>query len=255
MIWSSPSIDKSFSIQEHSKLCEMFAPCVFWNLGQILHVCHATRLNVVKKNNSIVISMLPLVLQWNIPNIFQLFSLVIWWRKILKRKRANQHFLEIMHIFNGFLNMILLWLQLLDLMHTLLNIHRRKKRLLKPHLLLKMLGGFRWNIVIFIEHWKKQFMIVMTFWKFFLCFHRNEYIPTDMWIQLERNWLYFFWLTGEIPSTLQIVVNRIKKIFLPNITRSRNQCLSFRNQVSFLKGHSHMCSEGVTWIWLFMCRY
>ena len=28
----------------------------------------------------------------------------------------------------------------------------------------------------------------------------------DMWNVLERNWLNFFWLTGELPVTLQAVV-------------------------------------------------
>ena len=77
---------------------------------------------------------------------------------------------------------------------------------------------------------------------FFVSINRGENITRDIWMQLERNWLHFFWLTGEIPSTLQIVVNRIENLFMPNIARGRNQCINFRNQVSTLDvSATHCC--------------
>ena len=53
-----------------------------------------------------------------------------------------------------------------------------------------------------------------------------------MWQQLENNWVNFFWLTGETPSTLAIIVNRIANINNPFVARGRPLCLDLRNQVS-----------------------
>ena len=56
----------------------------------------------------------------------------------------------------------------------------------------------------------------------------------DIWLHLQRNWLYFFWLIGETPGTLQVLVNRLEHIFQPQVPRGRRQCLNFRNQVSMI---------------------
>ena len=65
-----------------------------------------------------------------------------------------------------------------------------------------------------------------------ICCLRSDYVPIDIWEMLEKNWLQFFWLTGEIPVTLQSVVDRLQNMFNPYITRGRPLCLDFRNQVS-----------------------
>ena len=53
-----------------------------------------------------------------------------------------------------------------------------------------------------------------------------------MWQQLENNWVNFFWLTGETPGTLGILVNRISNVYHPFLARGRPLCLDLRNQVS-----------------------
>ena len=53
----------------------------------------------------------------------------------------------------------------------------------------------------------------------------------DLWQNLQKNWLHFFWLTGETPASLQVIVNRIEVIYFPQITRGRKDCITFRNQV------------------------
>ena len=54
----------------------------------------------------------------------------------------------------------------------------------------------------------------------------------DTWFALEQNWDHFFWLTGEIPSTLSEVVENIDNI-LQRRTNGRQCVLSLRNQVFF----------------------
>ena len=45
------------------------------------------------------------------------------------------------------------------------------------------------------------------------------------------NWLHFFWLTGETPPSLQILVNRMEQIYRNLVNNGRPEILSFRNQV------------------------
>ena len=67
------------------------------------------------------------------------------------------------------------------------------------------------------------------FWQF-----RNDFVARDVWNLLECNWLHFFWLTGESPATLSVMVNRIEQLFLPQIQTGRVHSLSFRNQVRYI---------------------
>ena len=62
---------------------------------------------------------------------------------------------------------------------------------------------------------------------------RAVYRTNDLWSILERNWSEFFWLTGEIPGTLQVMVDGMHNIFQRQIRLGRPQILDFRNQVSF----------------------
>ena len=62
--------------------------------------------------------------------------------------------------------------------------------------------------------------------------NRNYYQPTNVWRNLERNWSHFFWLTGETPATLRVLVTRIEQIYLPERPMGWAQALTFENQVS-----------------------
>ena len=66
-----------------------------------------------------------------------------------------------------------------------------------------------------------------------ILFQRQIYRTNDLWGILETNWTHFFWLTGETPATLQIIVNRIQTLFRQQVNLGRPQILDFRNQVSF----------------------
>ena len=71
---------------------------------------------------------------------------------------------------------------------------------------------------------------------------RCEYSKNDMWSLLERNWDNFYWLTGEIPPTLNYLVEEIEdKVNL--LHTGRNPVISFRNQVKWhfkRKYHCHV---------------
>ena len=51
-----------------------------------------------------------------------------------------------------------------------------------------------------------------------------------MWSVLEENWNHFFWLTGEIPPTLNDAVNDVSAIVTCRKSGKQN-VLSLRNQV------------------------
>ena len=57
----------------------------------------------------------------------------------------------------------------------------------------------------------------------------------DFWNNLERNWTDFFWLTGDTPETLSILVqqlNNYSRNIRPRLsTKGRKTRLNFRNQV------------------------
>ena len=65
----------------------------------------------------------------------------------------------------------------------------------------------------------------------FNIFNRSGYRRTDVWASLERNWSNFFWLTGETPGSLQVIVNRLTAIYLPQVARGRAENIDFCNQV------------------------
>ena len=54
---------------------------------------------------------------------------------------------------------------------------------------------------------------------------------SDVWTNLEQNWNDFFWLTGETPHTLQLLVQQLEPIYRQYYPRRRTSLLSFRNQV------------------------
>ena len=61
----------------------------------------------------------------------------------------------------------------------------------------------------------------------------------DFWNNLEQNWTDFFWLTGDTPHTLDLLVQSIRQTRL-TAPRNRRRCgrkkiLSLRNEVNILK--------------------
>ena len=52
-----------------------------------------------------------------------------------------------------------------------------------------------------------------------------------MWLNLQQNWNHFYWLTGETPQTMQILVNAIDRKFFVHRHYGRNCSLDLRNQV------------------------
>ena len=57
----------------------------------------------------------------------------------------------------------------------------------------------------------------------------------DCWNNLARNWTDFFWLTGETPDTLNLLVQlvraNLRNVRGRNFRRGRRPALTFRNQV------------------------
>ena len=51
-----------------------------------------------------------------------------------------------------------------------------------------------------------------------------------MWTDLEENWTHFYWLTGEIPPTLELLTTQVEPL-LKTRGRGRKCKLSLKNQV------------------------
>ena len=145
--------------------------------------------------------MIPSIDYNTIFNFFRMIILFIRWRRIRVENEDDEEDLMIFNLCNNFLHSLLNWLRLIlyffRLRHRLAN-----KRLFKPHLMLPPMAGFRARL-----------------------------LGQDMWTILERNWVHFFWLTGETPDTLRILVQRLQFHFLPHLHIGRQQAIDFRNQV------------------------
>ena len=88
--------------------------------------------------------MIPIVLIQNLPGVLQFFALVLRWLRILRNKHeANQQFLEFVQIMFNFFRLIMDWLNLVTLVLRWIQITEQKRRLFKPHLLIRLLGGYR----------------------------------------------------------------------------------------------------------------
>ena len=68
-----------------------------------------------------------------------------------------------------------------------------------------------------------------------MCFSNNRSISqtTDVWSNLERNWIHFFWLTGETPHSLSKLVEKLEPIYNSHSTPGKDSALDFKNKVSF----------------------
>ena len=70
-------------------------------------------------------------------------------------------------------------------------------------------------------------------------FYRATISKSDVWVNLSKNWDHFFWLTGETPDSLQILLNRIQARVNLCRKRGRMSPMSHRNQVK-LEHFSHI---------------
>ena len=60
---------------------------------------------------------------------------------------------------------------------------------------------------------------------------RSDSVKRDVWVNLERNWIDFFWLTGETPPTLNDLVLKLERRFHPFVHCGCRNLLDFKNQV------------------------
>ena len=72
---------------------------------------------------------------------------------------------------------------------------------------------------------------VPPFKKFLKICFRATVLKADVWTNLSKNWDHFFWLTGETPDTLQILINRLHNRINLCRRRGRLSPISKRNQV------------------------
>ena len=88
------------------------------------------------------------------------------------------------------------------------------------------------------------FLLKVTFKMTYLCdkiymsilkFNRAELRPQDLWTKLSRNWTFFFWLTGEIPPTLQVMIDLIQHEYIPHVQRGRPQSSQFYFNIGHLE--------------------
>ena len=61
--------------------------------------------------------------------------------------------------------------------------------------------------------------------------YRSNIERNNLWVKLEQNWDHFFWLTGEIPPSLQKLCDQLIDYFGRQLLRGKC-ALSFRNRVS-----------------------
>ena len=146
--------------------------------------------------------------------IMELFHLMyIYIRQLRSGRKSINMFQEMMQIMNSSLPMLLPCISVIILYCRYLKMKSTKrKRLWKPHMLLRILAGYR----------------------------ANEQTH-DVWRLLESNWTHFFWLTGETPVTLQGLVDALENHYYPYIYRGHRTLLDFHNQVH-TTAHLNSCT-------------
>ena len=74
----------------------------------------------------------------------------------------------------------------------------------------------------------------MIVFKYFVCnCSRSRFEENEVWNNLQTNWNHFFWLTGETPETLQILVNALHRNFFMHRQYGRKSSLDLRHQVLY----------------------
>ena len=128
-----------------------------------------------------------------------------------KRQRALIPDGNLFLILKMSINSFLSYVQIITIFLKFARRSRKKRRLSKPHLVIRLLHGYR-----------------------------TDDKSHDVWRKLERNWIHIFWLTGETPQTLSELVQEIEDRFRPHKIAGRKSFLDFRNQVQWLPLKCHI---------------
>ena len=139
-------------------------------------------------------------------NIVNYLTVILQFQRLLQWQVLQYRTIwpQLFQMTSSLLTLMLDWIYLVYLYQKLLKLRNKKKCwLVLPHMLLQILAGYRAN-----SHTR------------------------DVWELLENNWNNFFWLTGETPNTLQLVVDQIERNFYPYVNRGRKTKLDLWNQVS-----------------------
>ena len=134
-------------------------------------------------------------------NFFRII-LVTLRRRRQRREADEQDDNFDLQIFGNFIKILFNWIQLVCYFLRFIRIRQKRKKLINPHKMLPMMGGYR-----------------------------MQRVRVDMWNILQRNWTNFFWLTGETPITLRFLINRILTTFPLFNNLGRNCSLDWLNQV------------------------
>ena len=135
------------------------------------------------------------------------FHLILQWIHLRNRRRGSQQrFMELFQIISFCSATAIEWIEMIYLVLRFFKLRTKKRRLFKPHMLLRILTGYRANL-----------------------------LTKDVWNLLQNNWKHFYWLTGETPHSLNILVNRVQANYFPQIQRGRTTGLDFKNQVCSMK--------------------
>ena len=168
-------------------------------------------------------------------NIIKLFLTQL--RKRSLRKSMNQRKLLQNNSSSAVLILIQLWYMITKWM-----ISSRKKFLTKPKDLIRLMYEYRsvnvqCLLLLSLTDIPNTSTVCIDICLCTTCctvsvfFDRTKKGEHDVWRNLTQNWDHFFWLSGETPQTLDILVRTVKGRF-PLVTRKgRISCLTIHNQV------------------------
>ena len=81
------------------------------------------------------------------------------------------------------------------------------------------------NVILLHNIW-----VVQSKREFFFFFCRMDYLHSNMWQIFIRNWNHFYWLTGEIPPTFNLLMDELND-YLPTKKTGHKCALNLENQV------------------------
>ena len=124
------------------------------------------------------------------------------------------------------------WLTLMTLIMQWLRIKRRYERYARnPHTLIKLLAGYRCVWMNFF--WIIFFLYLqpdVNNYKANVNLTRSTDNRHDVWNELRQNWSHFYWLSGETPDTMSLIVQGLRDNYF-QFHQHRNNALNFHNQV------------------------
>ena len=77
----------------------------------------------------------------------------------------------------------------------------------------------------------------------------------DLWTSLEKNWSHFFWLTGETPQTLGVIVHKIRDKYIHLFHEFSRSKLDLRNQVCIILNMSKKATNFYAEICVFILSF